>query len=350
MADEIKFHNSPTGPRKCTASKRPCKYAQAGQEHYATREEAQVAFDKEQGGSFAQGATKKGSAKWPKAPEAITQEEREAFELLEEHRELIAENEGRLAELKRHEYHYEGITTAADKLATVMQKPVIEFPTDRWNSPADNKKWAERRAAEGVIEQLQYIKTWVPNFHPHFPSQEYPDTKTLMEDVTKRVQGELAEQEALAEETKQLRMTLAQGEITMEAATGYKEDPKFGVPSGETTKSKFAGAHRPNYSTLPTQDVPVLKDSQRFCTKCQEPMEHKAGPNAYSGTWVHAATGDRACEAKQGVEAKVYGSVNSTCGYCGTGNPKHLTFKQEAYSDETSCSRCGGRAGRAIGD
>lgn len=40
------FHNTPEGPKRCSASKRPCKYAQAGQEHFETKEAAEAAYAK----------------------------------------------------------------------------------------------------------------------------------------------------------------------------------------------------------------------------------------------------------------------------------------------------------------
>lgn len=44
----MKYHNSPDGPKPCSANIRECKYAQAGDMHYGTYEQAQAAYEQAQ--------------------------------------------------------------------------------------------------------------------------------------------------------------------------------------------------------------------------------------------------------------------------------------------------------------
>lgn len=45
MAIKVKYHNSPNGPRICKAEIKECIYANAGDAHYASYEEAQTAYE-----------------------------------------------------------------------------------------------------------------------------------------------------------------------------------------------------------------------------------------------------------------------------------------------------------------
>ena len=128
-----------------------------------------------------------------------------------------------------------------------------------------------------------------------------------------------------------------------------------------TTFEKYKGTQRGNYCTLPTIDVEII-DSPRFCAGkdwippvgesapgnrgsygpvCNKPVhwdkDSKAMPGM--GWWAHD-------DGSTGHHISPY----MRCVYCGNAEPGTVHYRQEPYSDETSCDRCGGVDGRAIGD
>lgn len=112
-------------------------------------------------------------------------------------------------------------------------------------------------------------------------------------------------------------------------------------PRVETTLKRYAGARRGNYCRLPTVDVPILSET-RHCADpgCGDEVawEPKAGSFG-SGLWVHRHH-DRDHSARP----------RPACRYCHSDDPAEVTFAHQSYSDETSCTRCGGVDGYPIGD
>lgn len=105
-----------------------------------------------------------------------------------------------------------------------------------------------------------------------------------------------------------------------------------------TTLEKYESEARDNYCTLPTEDVEILPET-RHCKDCGAVVAWQK--DGYWGRWVHA---DEAA-ADHG-----YVSARSWCIYCNEDDPALVQFSFQSYSDETSCKRCGGVNGRAIGD
>lgn len=91
-----------------------------------------------------------------------------------------------------------------------------------------------------------------------------------------------------------------------------------------------------NYSVLPTVDVEILPHEFR-CVDCDALVEfHMA-----NFSWAHV---DQA--------AADHGRVTTgrACDYCNNRNQDEVVFSFQSYSDQISCSRCGGITGRPIGD
>jgi len=124
--------------------------------------------------------------------------------------------------------------------------------------------------------------------------------------------------------------------------TGYKEDPVYGIPSGEQTFDKWKGKSVRGYSSKPTKNVEILKDSQSVCKNCGEILVKVSNGNSY---YKQHKNGDYKC-----ANGKTFISESSKCTYCGTSNPAFVEFKQQSYSDEVHCQRCGGVDGHGIGD
>lgn len=108
-----------------------------------------------------------------------------------------------------------------------------------------------------------------------------------------------------------------------------------------TTFEVFAGKRASNYSTLPKIDVEILP-GPRLCEDCPEPIRFESSAvRPPFGAWVHVSpTFDDHHRARPRL----------ACTYCGSQDPAEVRFQQMPYSDETSCSRCGGVHGYAIGD
>jgi len=125
-------------------------------------------------------------------------------------------------------------------------------------------------------------------------------------------------------------------EERLKRETGYSENPEFGVPINSDT-SIFDKRRAASYSSNPTKRVSVLEKGKQICKKCNGEMIYDKSSGTF-GSWRHVDGGD--CN----------GSTSGVCSYCGTTDPKHLSFKMQNYSDESHCSRCGGVRGYAIGD
>lgn len=104
-----------------------------------------------------------------------------------------------------------------------------------------------------------------------------------------------------------------------------------------TTFKKFNDNRPGNYCTYPKLDVEILPDVHN-CETCGEMVEYVSAPNGRYpyGSWEHVSATDHTAQPK------------TRCRYCH--NENGVKFTQEAWYDRTSCPRCGGVTGYAIGD
>ena len=108
-----------------------------------------------------------------------------------------------------------------------------------------------------------------------------------------------------------------------------------------TTLEEYANARRGNYCTLPTIDVEILPNV-KHCETCGREVAWVK--TSFAGMWAHVED-----EQRDGEEAHI-GRPRAFCVYCHNDEPGTVEFRQLSWSDEMSCSRCGGVDGRAIGD
>lgn len=103
-----------------------------------------------------------------------------------------------------------------------------------------------------------------------------------------------------------------------------------------TTLEAWPSSRRvPNYSTKPKLDVEILPDERR-CESCGELVEYAP----ILGRWIHS---DPEVE-----HTEFYVRPLPRCPYCHATDT--LTYTAHAYYDASTCSRCGGVDGFAIGD
>lgn len=115
-----------------------------------------------------------------------------------------------------------------------------------------------------------------------------------------------------------------------------------------------------NYCSRPTKDVEII-ESQPICDgadfippvgesspgnrgsygpKCHKPIERKPDAKSWDfNPWQHVDGSD---------SHHVRNAI--TCRFCGNNEPGTVHYKQESWSDQTTCDRCGGSNGYAIGD
>lgn len=341
MAADEKYHVNPeTGnPNRCYAKKK-CRFG-GDDDHFPDKETARKAYEKEMESGVPTASRK------PQTPD------RSLKSLSEEEVGEARYKWSRLVEVEKEistlvdtidkRYHNRGYLEKAKehykKAVEAEHKPAAEFTYGE-----SNKRGVVGSHARAAIKEVWKTEVYKPNrLDPFYPDRDYPDLPTLAQKIEDQ---EERNERALFLEERNLDYLYDEQDVYSEEVlrvTGFKEDPRYGVPSGETTKEKWAGKQARNYSTLPKRDVPVLKDAERFCTKCNESMRHD--PSNYR--WVHS-NGESNCKTKDGT--KQLGSANPVCRYCGTGDPAHHSFAQQAYSDESSCSRCKGVSGYGIGD
>ncbi|MFE7198480.1 hypothetical protein [Microbacterium oxydans] len=127
-----------------------------------------------------------------------------------------------------------------------------------------------------------------------------------------------------------------------------------------TTLERYKGQNARNYCALPTIDVEIIDDDSRTCSVCDGEVQY----DVRRGQWAHDPA-DFECEGHEpepgrdhefGVEVFCDGSCNpehrvqlrDRCTYCGGEGALETT--QHAWHDATTCARCGGVVGYAIGD
>lgn len=300
-----KFHiNQKTGTAApCSASVRDCP---VGGEHYDSLEKAEAAY-----------ASSMSSKTFPSKPS-----------------KAVVKKWGRLDDV------YAEIDSINASAATSLRHvKVLEKAMDivEKGKLSDNPA-AQNEYARNALAEIQKTEPYVPNApRPWFPNSEY---KTLG-DVGVAVELKLSDTDMLLDrysaELDGLEGERDELEKELKEKTGYVSNPIYGVPSGETTEDLMKKPAR-NYSSAPTKNVPILENGEQICTRCGSPATYEeAKAPGQIGRYV-----DENCDE--------YIRTAGKCKYCGTTNPKHLSFKQQSYSDETHCSRCGGVDGYGIGD
>lgn len=107
-----------------------------------------------------------------------------------------------------------------------------------------------------------------------------------------------------------------------------------------TTFEKYPPGWYANYASRPTNDVEII-ECDPTCSKCYQPVR-EIDRDAYGWRrWGHVS---------DNPDCGTYVSLSTTCEYCGTNDPQHVTFSFGSYSDDVRCSRCGGYRGFPIGD
>ena len=120
--------------------------------------------------------------------------------------------------------------------------------------------------------------------------------------------------------------------------------------TAEMTLTKFAGWYR-NYASRPTINVEVLPD-ERHCAQCGIVVfwigstwptlnGHRSEGLDYEhlNFWLHVGgEQDHTADARQ------------SCHFCNGDEVGSIVYRQEAWCDSISCSRCGGDNGYPIGD
>lgn len=341
-----KYHISPsTGkPNICRAHIKPCPIGGADA-HYGSKEDAQQAFEKSMSSEILATTKVDGKARTAALEVAVPKWER-----LREVEADIEAAEAAVAKALRDREQFQKARTALEDAQAAELKPVEEYAYGE-----SNKRGTVRARAEAALEAIRRTEPWKPNQHSMwYPDHEYRTLEDIDGKLSVRDSDNEMRLQVLSNDLENMEAERDELRSSLIASTGFAENPRYGVPSGETTKEKWAGKQAGNYSTLPKKDVAVLKDSKRFCTKCGDATEYQE--KGYMGEWVHS-NGEKTCDDAQvekytGEKPKwnQYVSSNPVCRYCGTGDPAHSTFKQQPYSDETSCSRCGGISGYGIGD
>lgn len=341
-----KYHISPsTGkPNICRAHSKPCPIGGAD-DHYPTKEAAQKGFEKAMS-EQTMTATKVDAGARKAALKAA---EPKWVRLREVEATIEAANEAADKALRDRAF-FQKARTALEAAQEAEARPVEDYKYGE-----SNKRGTVHSYANSAIEALRRTEPWQPNrMSAWYPDHEYKS----LEDIDAKVSTSDADNEMrlqdISDDLENLEAERDELKAEVVAATGFAENPRYGVPTGETTKEKWAGKQAGNYSNLPSKDVAVLKDAKRFCTRCGDAVERQG--EGYSASLVHSGGGSECDDAKveartgQKPQWKQYVTSNSVCRYCGTGDPAHSKFEQKSYSDESSCSRCGGVSGYGIGD
>lgn len=331
----VKYHISPeTGrPNICRATVKPCPLGGEG-DHYPSKEEAREAYEKKKQAEVVAPLVRKKQVFEPSQQETLHRTWGPAWEAVEKAREELHLQE---AEQHKHLRYSQGLVKAGEKLAEALRE----------------EEDSSRREAFMRLAAVLHAKAMnPPSASEYWPSQE--EVKTVKDRLPNDLQAAQKRMAELNSAVESLSEQVELNEEALERVTGFKTNPRYGVPTGVTTSQLWAGKQAGNYSSLPSRDVPVLKDTERFCTHCGKTM-HYDDQGGY-GRWKHVhgldycRREDRRDQGEKDITGDTRASVNPVCRYCGTGNPRHSKFRHQAYSDETSCSRCGGVSGYGIGD
>jgi ribosomal protein S27AE len=341
------YHVNPETGRanQCHAFKRPCPLGDASQ-HFLTKEGARRAYETRM---VDQNLLSVKKSIIPPAMAAAINGERagelhaarvEDWKELQEVDAALAKNHEEVSILERKSRGLLAAKTAVGDALAVEAKGVTD----------SQSRGLINLYARRSLSELRKTEAWQPNQGDvWYPAPEYPDLSTVEAVISTRITDLNMQLQGLSDNTDFLEARQKELEEAV-ASTGYRENPKFGIPTGQTTKEKWAGKQAGNYSSLPTKDVPVLQNSEQFCINCGESVTiEKYG-------FAKHSNGEKPCNSTKAQENKGSGThstfvqVNPTCHYCGTGDPAYYSFKFQSYSDESSCSRCGGVSGRATGD
>lgn len=337
-----KYHISPkTGaPASCRASKKPCPIG-GESDHYTTKEEARAGYEAKMREQELPSNTK------PSKSGKYSKETVDTWNELRSTKEAIDKYQGQADSLRRARPHFEKAHDNIEKAKETYQ-PAVHHENGSISYHGPSNEYARE-----ALKSLERTKPWRPNAQdPWYPNSQYPDLKTVDEEISASMRDNERELQEVSGHIARLEAHRDTLQAKVVAETGYSENPRYGTPTGETTKQKWAGKQAGNYSTLPSKDVEVLENAESFCTKCGDSVTYDA--KAYRHLHSNGeSTCDKAkAEAYTGKKSEYTQivSVNPKCRYCGTGDPAHSSFRQQSYSDEASCSRCGGVSGYGIGD
>lgn len=329
----------------CKATKRPCRFGgESGEENHfqdfaSARAAAEAKVAQEEGGTVGGGVSRRAAKATSSDPmSVVTPAATRLWAVLVDAGFREAKLEEAYQGEKRKQVTLWGASARLDKADAIEASRDI-YPNDyQWQAAVSSPATRALRDLTSIADPSDHL--------PTFPHTQYPDLASLREAVDAQLAISEAREKLYAGDLHLHQVFREEAESSLVRETGYRENPRFGVPTGERVLEKITPRNVGNYSSRPTKDVAVLKDSQRFCTKCDGALD--AITTGWSTRYAHRATGESTCVTSTGGAS--FASPNAVCGYCGTGDPAHHSFRQQSYSDEASCSRCGGVQGRAIGD
>lgn len=373
----VKYHINPeTGrPNQCTATVRGCKYSTNGEmpEHYDSKDEARAAYENQNQDKTVKSLKKEKdyilSGQGRIGDDGIPYGQKITKQVpSEDNSPRFIKDDGTVVKAKKKTSVQEIIdnpeTQKHYRMASLIQvkamenaeelKKDIQYRDTLINNSRKIDQWGVRAILERVNSHNEIYGT-----SKRFNLEDY-SIKTPIEgssggysvtydkekfendlndyidaDVFRKVSESSQKAHRSEKDSKRVRKSLQE-------RLGYAENPRFGVPSGESTLEKWKHRQVRNYSSRPTKDVPILKDAQKYCTKCNEGLElgkDEFGYNRYVHSTENGYCKDRSIP-----------SPSITCRYCGTSDSQMVSFSQKNWSDETSCKRCGGVDGYAIGD
>ena len=338
----VKYHINPeTGrPNQCTATVRGCKYSTNGEmpEHYDSKDEARAAYENQN-----QDKTVKSLKKGHKAAQSVSNKNKPSVE------KIIAD-----PDVQKHYRMASLIQVKAMENAEESKKDIQYRETlmdnfhkiDQWGVRAILERVNSHNEIYGSSKRFNLedysIKTPIEGatggYSVTYDKEKFEnDLEDYIDvDVFRKVLESSQKAYRSEKDLKTVRKNL-------EKRLGYAENPRFGVPSGESTLEKWKHRQVRNYSSRPTKDVPILKDAQKYCTKCNEGLELSKDEFGHD-KYVHS-TENGYCK-----DDRSFPSPSITCRYCGTSDSQMISSSQKSWSDEISCKRCGGVDGYAIGE
>lgn len=353
-----KFHITPKGQARECSAKTPeaCKYSQQAGEtvaHYASKEEAQEAYEQLMEEQTKSRALKKNNTLRDSnimslsdiADDGRIQDE---FSNADKYFLKLSalENEYKKTISERSFYREraaQSIKVGADiVLAGLKGKKltdrIVGFDAEKNRiifKPSDYKKHTKIYNDDGTVNHV---------------SVSY-DREKLRSHLNQSADIYHAQSEKIQTELDKVQQEFHQLTDSLVTKTGYAENPKYGVPTEQSTFEKYKNTRHRNYSSNPTKDVVILEKAEIICTECNNPLIKVSSTPTLTNYFVHKDNGSRNCTSlKDKGYVSTTASPGGKCIYCGTSNTRFLEFKVHAYSDSTTCHRCGGVDGYGIGD
>lgn len=347
MAKTMKYHINPeTGrPNQCTATVRGCKYAVNGEmpEHYNSKEEAREAYENQNQDKIVQSVKKDNDAvaKVTKSDKSGTNLDKPSVqEIIDSPEYQKNYRMASLIQIKAMEAEKENEKNISHR-DTLMNN---HDKVDQWGVRTILERVNSNNERYGSDKQFNLedysIKTPLEGQSGAY-SITY-DKERFKNDLNEFIEVDMFRKVSeSSQKAHKSEVFLSNARKGLQERLGYTENPRFGVPTGESTLEKWQGRQAKGYSSLPTRNVPVLKDAQKYCKKCNQTLVAK--DDALSRRYVHENGSDR---CKNGD----FKQESITCKYCGTSDSQMVSSAQQAWSDEISCKRCGGVDGYGIGD